>query len=149
MELTVGTVTEGKVTGITKFGAFVALPGGKSGMVHISEVANAFVQDISQHVQEGQTVKVVVIGIDERGRINLSIKRALPKEEQPARSAAGDQRRPFRKANQNSAPVPPPAPKTADELFEDKLRLFMQSSEDRISGLKSHHEKRGSRGRRK
>ena len=101
MELTVGTVTEGKVTGITKFGAFVALPGGKSGMVHISEVANAFVQDISQHVQEGQTVKVVVIGIDERGRINLSIKRALPKR--------------------NSLPVP--LPETSADLFARRIRI--------------------------
>ena len=145
MELTVGTLVEGKVTGVTKFGAFVALPNGRSGMVHISEVANSFVQDINQHVQEGQTVKVVVIAIDEKGRINLSIKRALPKEE----TQDQPQRRPFRKPAPNAAPVPPPAPKTADELFEDKLRLFMQSSEDRISGLKSHHEKRGSRGRRK
>ena len=146
MELTVGTLVEGKVTGVTKFGAFVALPNGRSGMVHISEVANSFVQDINQHVQEGQTVKVVVIAIDEKGRINLSIKRALPKEESQDQP---QQRRPFRKPAPNAAPVPPPAPKTADELFEDKLRLFMQSSEDRISGLKSHHEKRGSRGRRK
>lgn len=148
MELTVGTLVEGKVTGITKFGAFVALPNGRSGMVHISEVANSFVQDISQHVQEGQTVKVAVIGIDEKGRINLSIKRAQPQEE-PAAQPGGQfrQKRPFTKPA--AAPVPPPAPKTADEIFEDKLRSFMQSSEDRISGLKSHHEKRGSRGRRK
>lgn len=148
MELTVGTLVEGKVTGITKFGAFVALPNGRSGMVHISEVANSFVQDISQRVQEGQTVKVAVIGIDEKGRINLSIKRAQPQEE-PAAQPGGQfrQKRPF--AKPAAAPVPPPAPKTADEIFEDKLRSFMQSSEDRISGLKSHHEKRGSRGRRK
>lgn len=148
MELTVGTLVEGKVTGITKFGAFVALPNGRSGMVHISEIANTFVQDISQHVQEGQTVKVMVIAIDEKGRINLSIKRAQPREE-ASEQGQSQQRRPFRKPAPNAAPVPPPAPKTADELFEDKLRLFMQSSEDRISGLKSHHEKRGSRGRRK
>lgn len=147
MELTVGTVVEGRVTGVKEFGAFVALPNGKSGMVHISEIANTFVQDISQHVQENQTVKVMVISIDEKGRINLSIKRAQPREETPAQSQ-GQQRRPYRKPAP-AAPVPPPAPKTADELFEDKLRLFMQSSEDRISGLKSHHEKRGSRGRRK
>ena len=145
MELTVGTLLEGKVTGITKFGAFVSLPNGRSGMVHISEVANSFVQDISQHVQEGQTVKVVVIGIDEKGRINLSMKRAVPREQELANQSQPN-RRPYRRPEQ-SAPVPPPAPKTADELFEDKLRLFMQSSEDRISGLKSHHEKRGTRRR--
>lgn len=146
MELTVGTLLEGKVTGITKFGAFVSLPNGRSGMVHISEVANSFVQDITQHVQEGQTVKVVVIGIDEKGRINLSIKRAMPREQESSGGQNQSGRRPYRRPEQ-SAPVPPPAPKTADELFEDKLRLFMQSSEDRISGLKSHHEKRGTRRR--
>ena len=71
MELTVGTIYDGKVTGITKFGAFVALPGGKSGMVHISEVANAYVEDIKQYLSEGQEVKVKLIGIDPQGRVNL------------------------------------------------------------------------------
>ena len=80
MELTVGTIYDGKVTGITKFGAFVALPGGKSGMVHISEVANAYVEDIKQYLSEGQEVKVKLIGIDPQGRVNLSIKKALPEQ---------------------------------------------------------------------
>ena len=80
MQLQVGMVTEGKVTGITKFGAFVALPEGKSGLVHISEIANTFVSDVRDYVQDGQTVKVKVIGISEDGKINLSIKKA---EEQP------------------------------------------------------------------
>ena len=85
MELTVGTIYDGKVTGITKFGAFVALPGGKSGMVHISEVANAYVEDIKQYLSEGQEVKVKLIGIDPQGRVNLSIKKALPEQPRPAR----------------------------------------------------------------
>ena len=67
---------EGKVTGITGFGAFVSLPEGKSGMVHISEVANSFVSDIKEFIKEGDTVRVKVISIDDAGRINLSIKRA-------------------------------------------------------------------------
>lgn len=75
MQLQVGMVTEGKVTGITKFGAFVALPEGKSGLVHISEIANTFVNDVHDYVQDGQTVKVKVIGISPDGKINLSIKR--------------------------------------------------------------------------
>ena len=76
MALEVGAILEGKVTGITKFGVFVALPEGKSGLVHISEVANAFVSDINEHVQMGQTVKVRVLNITDDGKINLSIKRA-------------------------------------------------------------------------
>ena len=78
MELTVGAVLEGKVKSITNFGAFVALPENKTGMVHISEVANAYVSDIHQHLTEGQDVKVMVIGL-ENGKINLSIKRLEPK----------------------------------------------------------------------
>ena len=74
MELTVGAVLEGKVKSITNFGAFIALPENKTGMVHISEVANAYVSDIRQHLTEGQSVKVMVIGVD-GGKINLSIKR--------------------------------------------------------------------------
>ena len=70
MELSVGAMLEGKVTGITKFGAFVLLPGGKSGLVHISEVANAFVSDVHDHVQIGQTVKVKVLSVSEDGKIN-------------------------------------------------------------------------------
>lgn len=79
MDLAVGAIVEGKVTGITKFGAFVALPEGKSGMVHISEVASTFVNDIKDFLQEGQQVKVKIINIDQAGRINLSIKKAQPR----------------------------------------------------------------------
>ena len=107
MELTVGTVLEGKVKTITNFGAFVALPENKTGMVHISEVANTYVSDIRQHLTEGQDVKVVVIAA-ENGKINLSMKRleARPQRTAP-RSAGGENRAP--------RPVtPPPAPKTAD-----------------------------------
>ena len=78
MELTVGAVVEGKVKSITNFGAFISLPENKTGMVHISEVANAYVSDIRQHLTEGQDVKVMVIGM-ENGKINLSIKRLEPK----------------------------------------------------------------------
>ena len=75
MQPEVGAVLEGKVSGVTKFGAFVNLPGGKSGLVHISEIANTFVSDVAQFVSVGQTVKVKVIGIN-GDKINLSIKRA-------------------------------------------------------------------------
>ena len=86
MQPTVGEILEGKVTGITKFGAFVSLPDGSSGLVHISEIANTFVSDVHDYVSEGQTVKVKVIGINENGKINLSIKKAEP----PAPAAQGE-----------------------------------------------------------
>ena len=76
MALEVGEVFEGKVTGITKFGAFVAMPDGKNGLVHISEIANTYVNDINEFVKEGQVVKVRVIGIGDGGKVNLSMKQA-------------------------------------------------------------------------
>ena len=78
MDPQVGSILEGKVASITKFGAFVALEGGKSGLVHISEIANTFVNDVHDFLQEGQEVKVEVIGVDANNRINLSIKQAAP-----------------------------------------------------------------------
>ena len=79
MELAVGNIVEGKVTGITKFGAFVELPGGKTGMVHISEVAPTYVNEIRDHVTENQVVKVKILNITEEGKISLSMK-ALQEE---------------------------------------------------------------------
>ena len=83
MEPQVGSILEGKVASITKFGAFIALEGGKSGLVHISEIANTFANDVHDFLQEGQSVKVLVLS-SEKGRINLSIKKALPPQERPA-----------------------------------------------------------------
>ena len=144
MDLTVGAILEGKVKSITNFGAFVALGDNKTGMVHISEVANAYVSDIRQHLTEGQDVKVMVIG-NENGKINLSIKRLEPKpqrEGQPRgyfRPRNGDQQnsRPAR-----PAPVPPAAPKTADQLFEEKLKAFMSESDSKISGIRQYSDHR-------
>jgi S1 RNA binding domain protein len=135
MDIVVGNIYEGKVTGITKFGAFVQLAPGKSGMVHISEITNTFVSDISQHLSEGQTVKVKVIGIDQANRINLSIKKAV--EQQQPQKPAYVQQHP-RQA----------APKEEEDPFETKLKAFMQSSESRISDLKSQNDRR-SGGRRR
>ena len=143
MELTVGAVLEGKVKTITNFGAFVALDDTTTGMVHISEVANTYVSDIRQHLTEGQEVKVMVIGVD-GGKINLSIKRleARPPRENTFRSAAPrregtPQGRPAR-----STPTPPPAPKTADQLFEEKLKAFMSESDSKISSLRQYSDHR-------
>ena len=137
MELTVGAVLEGKVKSITSFGAFVALPENKTGMVHISEVANTYVSDVRQHLTEGQDVKVVVLSAEE-GKVNLSIKRleAKPRQDEraPRRDAAPRQAR--------TAPTPPPAPKTADQLFEEKLKQFMSESDSKISSLRQYSDHR-------
>ena len=134
MELTVGAVLEGKVKTITNFGAFISLPENKTGMVHISEVANTYVSDIRQHLTEGQDVKVVVISA-EGGKINLSIKRleARPQRENKPQQAP----RPAR-----PAPTPPPAPKTADQLFEEKLKQFMSESDSKISSIRQYSDHR-------
>ena len=94
MQLEVGGIYEGKVTGITKFGAFVSFEGGQTGMVHISEVAPTFVTEIRDFVTEGQTVKVKVLSINEEGKISLSMKKALPEDQQrrPARRPDGQRR---------------------------------------------------------
>jgi len=141
MELTVGAILEGKVKSITNFGAFVSLPENKTGLVHISEVANAYVSDIRQHLTEGQDVKVVVIGTD-NGKLNLSIKRleARQQRENAPRTSfrsAPQQQAPSRPAY--SAPTPPPAPKTADQLFEEKLKAFMSESDSKLSSIRADH----------
>ena len=77
MELEPGKIIEGKVTGITQFGAFVSIEGGKTGLVHISEIALEYVKDIKNHIKEGDIVKAKVLSIDPSGKISLSIKQAL------------------------------------------------------------------------
>lgn len=137
MELTVGAVLEGKVKSITNFGAFITLPENKTGMVHISEVANTYVSDIRQHLTEGQEVKVMVISA-EAGKINLSIKRLEAKPQHEGnRPARPQQNRPAR-----TAPTPPPAPKTADQLFEEKLKQFMSESDSKISSIRQYSDHR-------
>ena len=159
MELTVGAVLEGKVKSITNFGAFVALPDNKTGMVHISEIANAYVSDIRQHLTEGQDVKVMVINLD-GNKVNLSIKRLEPKPQpngRPNFRREGGEGRPerpdrgnFRRENsaptgqrpasaRAAAPVPPPAPKTKDQQFEDMMKAFMSESDSKLSGMRADH----------
>lgn len=149
MELAVGTILSGKVTTITKFGAFVALPGGKSGLVHISEVASAFVSDVHDFLTEGQEVQVKVLAISPEGKINLSIKQTQPqqpRQNRPAyRKESGD-----RPAYQRPAAVPqrpqtqptaaPAAP--AEPSFEDKLKQFMSQSDSKMSELNRNRDGR-------
>lgn len=146
MEPEVGSILEGTVTTITKFGAFVALSDGKSGLVHISEIANTFVNDVRDFLQEGQAVKVKVLA-SENGKINLSIKKALPPEPRPVQQRPAGYSRP-------AAARPPvrrqPVQAPAGELsFEDKLKQFMTASEGKMADLnRSMDGKRGSRRRR-
>ncbi len=151
MQLQVGMVIEGKITGITKFGAFVALPEGKSGLVHISEIANTFVNDVHDYVQDGQTVKVKIIGIGDDGKINLSIKKAdehAPQQRQdqrPPRPASAAQPRQYGGPRQA---VPRANGPTGDVSFEDKLKQFMQESDSRMADNKMYSDHRTSRRRR-
>lgn len=164
MELEVGAILEGKVTGITKFGAFVSLPGGRSGLVHISEIAYSYVSDVSEFLEVGQDVKVKLISIDDNGRINLSIKKTTPPPARPAnarpqggrpvssgprpggsrsQSFGGNQdRRPPQERrfsgpagqNRNSAREP--------QSFDDMLKHFLSDSESRQSDLNRGGESR-------
>lgn len=156
MELQVGSILEGKVTTITKFGAFVAVEGGRSGLVHISEIANTFVNDVRDYLQEGQTVRVVVLPT-ENGKLNLSIKRALPQQARPARPSAprpgprpgfhaGEQR--AAAPSERSAGAQQPLPPSGDRAFEDKLKQFLSASEGKMADLhRSIDGKRGGRRR--
>lgn len=132
MELTVGAVLQGTVKSITNFGAFISLPDNRTGLVHISEVANAFVSDIRQHLTEGQTVKVQVIAVDPSGKVNLSIKRLEPKP--PQNRSGANRSRPPRPA----APEQAAAPKTQDQIFEERLKQFMSESDSKISSIRQY-----------
>lgn len=143
MELTVGAVLEGKVKSITNFGAFISLPENRTGLVHISEVANTYVSDVRQHLTEGQDVKVKVLSAED-GKINLSIKRL---EARPQREFNGPRREGAPGRPANAAPTPPPAPKTADQLFEEKLKAFMSESDSKISSLRQYSDHRTKRRR--
>ena len=144
MEFGVGSVLEGKVTGITELGAFVGLPEGKSGLVHISEIAYSYVNDVKEHLKEGQEVKVKVIGIDESGRINLSIKKAMDPPPRPAgqgRAMGGS--RPGSFGGVRKAATAEPA------TFEDRLKQFMASSDSKLSELRQSERRSSRRGGRK
>ena len=147
MDWQVGDILEGKVSGITKFGAFVALPGGKSGLVHISEVANAFVSNVGDHVQLGQTVKVMLLSVTPEGKINLSIKRAVP--ESPKSDARPKrQEQPPMPSQVYVRPTPVATETSGNQDFEDRLKRFMQESDSRIADSRmyaDHRQRRRSR----
>ena len=155
MGLEVGEIYEGKVTGITKFGAFISFEEGQTGMVHISEIAPTFVNEIRDFVSEGQTVRVKVLSISEEGKISLSIKKALPPEEQHKPRKPG----PAGKSPGGPRPPRPPRPepqqgpgrpgdfewqsrRNDSGSFEDMISRFKQTSDEKMSDLKRGNEPR-------
>ena len=150
MELAVGAIVDGKVTGITKFGAFVSLPEGRSGLVHISEIAYTYVNEVSDHLHEGQEVKVKIIGIDQSNRINLSIKQVEPPPQRAPRQGGGPRQSGGGRPPRQGGGAPRPmgfvhqAPKEPTD-FEDRLKQFMQSSDSKLSELRYIEKKGGNR----
>lgn len=150
MELAVGGIYEGKVTGITKYGAFVNLEGGKSGLVHISEVANSFVSDVNEHVKMGQFIKVKVLSIGDDGKINLSIKRVEQSEAAEKVQAPAPKRNPAPVKHEKyvMAPVQAANDNSGSVDFEDRLKKFMQESDSRIADSRMYTDRK-SRSRRR
>ena len=136
MLVEVGNIVEGRVSGITNFGAFIQLPDGKTGLVHISEIAEEYVKDIKNHLRENQEVKVKVLSM-ENGKISLSIKKAIDRKSFPQTGKPPVEIDWDRNGN--------------DELsFEDRLAKYMKDSDERIHDLKKNFEsKRGGGGYRK
>ncbi|MGC8511394.1 MAG: S1 RNA-binding domain-containing protein [Acidimicrobiales bacterium] len=133
-DIEVGSVVDGVVTGITHFGAFVQLPNGKTGLVHISEVADTYVRDIKDFYKENDVVKVKILSYDGKQKIGLSIRQAQPgasaTRRLPPRGGAGGAR-----------------PPRGRMTFEDKLARFMKESDERIADLRRHTDaRRGGRG---
>lgn len=138
MQLEPGTIVEGKVTGITPFGAFISFDNGKTGLVHISEIALEYVKNISDHLKENDVVKVKILSIDANGKISLSIKQALLAQRAQAR-----------KTPRNQAPKRPEdidwSRKSAPASFEDMMAKFKQDSDEKLSEMKKGLDaKRGS-----
>ena len=134
MAIEVGSTYEGKVTGIAPFGAFVELPGGVTGLVHISEVANHYVHDIHDVLKVNDVVTVKVLNVSEDGKIGLSIRKA----QEPYRETGGG-----RSGGRHSRTSP------GGLSFDDKLSRFLKESEERLSSLRKHESKRGGRGGRR
>lgn len=146
MSVEVGAVVEGVVTGVAKFGAFVELADKKVGLVHVSEVANEYVNEVSDYVKVGDKIRVKVMSMDEKGKIGLSIKQAqeraesrpsLRRNEHEQHTSGFSDRRPRRKP-------------MGAMSFEDKLSRFLKDSDERLNDLKRNTEsKRGGRGARR
>lgn len=148
MSIEIGSKVQGKVTGITNFGAFVELPGGTTGLVHISEVADSYVKDVNDHLKIGDQVEVKVIS-EKEGKIALSIKKAIDRPE--GQTSSYSQRPPRQgRTDSRSKDSRPKSNFKPKENFEDKMARFLKSSEENLSSLKRNTEtKRGGRGGRR
>ena len=139
MQIEVGAIIEGKITGLTNFGAFVTLEGNTTGMVHISEVSNTYVKDIKEHLSEGQQVKVKVLSIGADGKISLSIKQAnpiVPQSAPPQHKPRNNHTRPNVWQGQPQQSSNEPA------SFEDMMAKFKQVSDDKFSDLRRSNDSR-------
>jgi len=145
MTIEIGSKVQGKVTGITKFGAFIGLPGNLTGLVHISEVADSYVKDVNDHLKVGDQIEVKVLS-EKDGKISLSIKKAI---ERPEGQSSSYSKRPTRQ-DDRSKDFRSKSNFKPKETFEDKMALFLKSSEENLSTLKrSAESKRGGRGGRR
>jgi len=148
MQIEEGAIVTGKVTGLTDFGAFVELEGGKTGMIHISEVAPNYVKDIKEHLKVGQEVKSKVISVSREGKISLSIKKLT---EAPKEQSAQQRPQKPRTERRSSPPVwngqKSSAPASGEkQSFEDMMARFKQVSDEKMTDLKRTDSKRGSVG---
>lgn len=150
MQIEEGSIVEGKVTSITNFGAFLDLGDGKSGMVHISEVANTYVKEISEYLSIGDEVKAKVLTINPEGKISLSIKKledggGLKKKETSGVAAAPPKKREPRRTAAHYPPIR--QEDSGPQTFEDMMSKFKNSSDDRMSDIRRNTEnKRGAHG---
>jgi len=150
MSIEVGSKVQGKITGITKFGAFVELSGGSTGLVHISEVADKYVKDINDHLKVGDQVEVKVINVEKDGKIGLSIKKAIDKPEGKTSSYSQRPRQGQGRGHDTRKDFRSKTPSQPKENFEQKMTRFLKDSEDRLTSLKRSTEtKRGGRGGRR
>ena len=153
MQVEEGKIVTGKVTGITKFGAFVELESGETGLVHISEVSLDYVNDINDHIKVGENVEVKVLPSEKKGKIGLSIKQAMKEKlgiEDTKRRPAPRARQPKRVPYVPDFSVQPAefsfsSHNDQDMSFEDKLNRFKQASDEKMHDIKrSLESKRGS-----
>lgn len=137
MQIEVGQIVEGKVTGITNFGVFVDLGEGKSGLVHISEIAQTYVSDVREFVKENDVVKMKVLNISDDGKISLSIKKAQEPQHTERRPSGQRPHRSPRPDNSPAQPAPVWTPKKSESAsFEDMMAKFKQTSDEKFSDLK-------------
>ena len=146
MSLEVGSIVEGKVSKIMPFGAFITLADKQSGLVHISEVARDYVENIGDHLKEGDEVKVKVVKIDDSGKISLSIKQALePKKRAEKKSADQTPKAPIRPADIDWSS----SNNSSDLSFDDMLNRFKQDSDEKMQALKRSNDSKRSGGYRR